>query len=710
MRSFDDLFRAATGGRNPDGHLARLAHDGFPDVIEANADRTGVILAWLWRRLSESYRATAPRRLVYVLPQRALVEPLAAEVRRRLARLALTDQVSLHAAGVARDQSHGEWRQDMHQPAIVIGTADVLVSKLLLRGYDTGTVMAPIDFALLTNGAHWFVDETRPCPQASATLRRVVALAGQRGTAEPLRLTFIRHHHPERTLVLPSTPAISAAARERHEDGTLTIVVLNTVEAAQAVYRDLRGGRVRCTLLHSRFRGCDRTRILAQIIAGRRDRILVTTRTAEASLGLSAATVIGESSPGAAPDAGAGAGAAAGRQVRVLSESDFLGLFDTGVEADVSSFVQDEEDLDAEVAWATWTPGEEGEPDPEVRATFPEYRCRVPLSLVPRLAADRAVWRFDGDRYVKITDAGQRPVRPGQVLLVSAGDGGYDPERGFDPDSRALVTGCPRLLTPAEQAELGAPESVRERRWQSLEEHSERTRDQAAALVKVLDPDISPDAARSVVAAGFLHDVGKAHPIWQDALCAMAADEDRTMVEAGRPWAKSGGKEARLEFAGGVSFRHELGSLLLIDGPLRHLLHAVPDENLARYGVLAHHGVLRVQVRDPDPGPDRDRDHDHDQADSPQRAIRGLVQGARTEIPPILGESATVLTVDLAQFGPDADSADGPDGDSDGADGGAWTAAVRDLLARYGPFKLAYLETLIRIADWRASAGAELPR
>jgi len=35
-------------------------------------------------------------------------------------------------------------------------------------------------------------------------------------------------------------------------------------------------------------------------------------------------------------------------------------------------------------------------------------------------------------------------------------------------------------------------------------------------------------------------------------------------------------------------------------------------------------------------------------------------------------------------------------------------STVRDLLARYGPCTLAYRETIVRVADWRASAGQDL--
>jgi CRISPR-associated endonuclease/helicase Cas3 len=66
----------------------------------------------------------------------------------------------------------------------------------------------------------------------------------------------------------------------------------------------------------------------------------------------------------------------------------------------------------------------------------------------------------------------------------------------------------------------------------------------------------------------------------------------------------------------------------------------------------------------------------------------GLRPGRATPTPAMLGQPAGVLTEDLT---PLVD--------------GTWTATVDGLLARYGPFLLAYLETLVRMADWRASAG-----
>ena len=664
-RTFEAMFRAATG-HGPLGYTERVARDGLPDAvtIPQGAGRTGIILAWLYRRLASEH--ATPRRLVYALPQGALTEPVANQARSWLANLKLTDDIALHVAGGDRDDDHGDWREDMHKPAIIVGTADILASKALNRGYDTGRAMAPIDFALLTNGAHWVVHEARLCPRTVTTLRQLAVFAKRFTTAEPFGLTLVSATVPgsprgtRRLAGKPGDyPGIAAAVRECHRPGQLTLVVLNTVEAAQAVYAHLPGPGT--TLLHSRFRGIERAPRVAGIAGSPADRIVVCTKAVEAGLDLDAATVIAEEDR------------APGRPAGVLSSGDFAALFDTSADADIAPYVSDSGDLDAEVAWATWTPGEGGAPDPEIRVPSAGYRCRVPLTHVTQLAKDRPVWRSSQGEWVPITAPGEPPAQPGELLLVHAADGGYTPETGFDRAATEAVEGIPEPLAPEQAAD------TEPRPWQSLDEHSTRTRDQAAALLKTIKPGMPNGSSLTVPVAAFCHDAGKAHEIWQDALCALAPSDDAERIAAGRPWAKSGGRPGRLEFASGPGFCHEFASLLLIDGPLRALLARAPDPDLARYLVLAHHGRLRVQVRDP--------------AEPDGRTILGLAHGAVTGIPPMLGHPATTLTVDLAPFAPD----------------GAWTRTVLSLRDRYGPFVLAYAETLVRIADWRASGGRELP-
>ena len=221
-----------------------------------------------------------------------------------LAGLGLTDEVALHVVMGGGGATQWPWRRDMHRPAIVIGTVDSLVSKALNRGYGIGRATYPIDFALVTNGAHWVIDEIQLCPESTTTLRQLAAFAGSFGTAEPFGLTCMSATVPESLLHTVDNPApadsdvlaiepasgpaswrsgsaraarsgrlaaepgdyraIAAAAAERHRPGTLTLVVLNTVEAARKVFAALPAGARERTLIHSRFRGRERQALAQQ--------------------------------------------------------------------------------------------------------------------------------------------------------------------------------------------------------------------------------------------------------------------------------------------------------------------------------------------------------------------------------------------------------------------------------------------------------------
>jgi len=788
--TFDEFFRKATGfAEGPYGYQRHLALDGLPDVVKVptGTGKTGIILAWLWRRLHEDPDAT-PRRLVYALPQRTLVEQVAREAAKWLANLGLIDDVALHVVMGGAGKSQGQWRQVMDKPAIVVGTVDSLVSKALNRGYGIGRAIFPIDFALVTNGAHWVIDEIQLCPESTTTLRQLAAFARKYPTAEPFRLTCMSatideallqtvdhvslgtvveinpderigelgiRLDAERTIRrLEAEPgdykAIAAAALERHRDGELTLVVLNTVEAAREVFHHVRrDASADCTLLHSRFRAVEREQLMNAVIEHPGNRILVSTQVVEAGVDLNASVLITEAAPWPSLVQRAGrcnrtgkvqnaelwwaspgkpepyehvdieASATALRdldgesltsenllarhvetsrqQVTVLRRPDFIDLFDTapdlsGGDIDIKPYVRDADDLDAQLAWATWAsaPGDAtGAPPAEAKAPPDAYRCRVPVGKVNELAKNARVWRFDQvlDRWARVDPRlSQSRARPGETLVVNADDGGYDPMTGFDPGARGPVPGCPSLdpvSEPTDGADEGYaadPASVRRPKWISLDRHSEDTRDEAEKLFAALQPVLPDGAARSAVIAAYLHDVGKAHQTWQDALCDLAPEEQKADIADGRPWAKSAEK-GRLRFDGSVAFRHELASLLILDGPLNHLLKQAPDPDLARYLVLAHHGKLRLQVRDQTDLAVLDT--------AREKAILGLEDGQTAILPAVLGQPATTLTVDLRQFRLGGDR--------------SWTRTTLRLRDRYGPFLLAYLETIVRVADWRAS-------
>ena len=80
----------------------------------------------------------------------------------------------------------------------------MLVSKALVRAFDVSRAIAPIDFALVTNGAHWIIDSRDSRPQATTTLRQLAGFAAKIATAEPFGLTCLSATPPGELIDEPS--------------------------------------------------------------------------------------------------------------------------------------------------------------------------------------------------------------------------------------------------------------------------------------------------------------------------------------------------------------------------------------------------------------------------------------------------------------------------------------------------------------------------
>jgi CRISPR-associated endonuclease/helicase Cas3 len=161
-------------------------------------------------------------------------------------------------------------------------------------------------------------------------------------------------------------------------------------------------------------------------------------------------------------------------------------------------------------------------------------------------------------------------------------------------------------------------------------------------------------------------------------------------------WAKSGRKHNRRpgpakyqvltdgKLVGRPLFRHELASALA--WLAQH--HDVPDSDLIAYLIAAHHGKVRMSLR---------ALPSECEAPGGRLFARGVWDG--DVLPAVSFEDGeivpeTSLHLDLMQLG------EGPQGPS-------WTARTQRLLTKYGPFRLAWTEALVRIADWRASRAEQ---
>jgi CRISPR-associated endonuclease/helicase Cas3 len=438
---------------------------------------------------------------------------------------------------------------------------------------------------------------------------------------------------------------------------------------------------------------------------------------------------------------------------------DVHGLFSTerdlhGGFTDISTFVRNADpDADLTVFWRVWQgsrpprgealDGPAFNPDSEgCPVAFHQLR-----DMLKKQRAKAWIWNDEDEQW---DPCAPDALRPGMVVMLHREVGGYSTRFGWTGDRDDVLQEVPgagpgRTLADDERTETG--------NYVALGVHLNDARTEAERICDTLG--VSGDLRTAVVEAAALHDIGKSHPNWQSALPPGLAVQ-------GGPWAKCprvlgldvpsadhlyceaiirlraqvfalpaitnsrGGVRLRwivdrklnreelkqitglpkMKWAGHVPFRpgmrHEAASALAMWARYREGRASYPA--LAVYLAAAHHGKVRTVLRSTKRGGD-------DVFGIPSR-------------PDSLGIDGEHWPLDFSV------AADGAAGEWTDAgfllvDHG-WTGLVADLLGpwrsqdedqcsagvvpeseprRLGPFALAWLEALVRVADWRASAN-----
>jgi CRISPR-associated endonuclease/helicase Cas3 len=127
------------------------------------------------------------------------------------------------------------------------------------------------------------------------------------------------------------------------------------------------------------------------------------------------------------------------------------------------------------------------------------------------------------------------------------------------------------------------------------------------------------------------------------------------------------------------------------------------DVDLLVYLVVSHHGKVRMSLRS---SPDDERTDVSDPGGGDKRQARGVRDGdvlTACQLPAadLHGEGLSAYQVELCL--------DPMEVGLSPRYGASWRERVQTLLERFGPFRLAYLESLLRAADCRASAEEDRP-
>ena len=801
MSDYDDFFSRATGNQ-PYSYQRRLAEEAWPtllDIPTGLGKTAAVVLAWLYKRRMGD--PDTPRRLVWCLPMRVLVEQTQESITGWLQRLGLhakttaDEGVAVHLLMGGEGDTHS-WVESPEREAILIGTQDMLLSRALMRGYGMSRYRWPIDFALLHHDTLWVFDEIQlmgaglPTSAQLDAFRRILG-----GSARSLWISatlnrkwldtidFRPYLENATTLTLNEEEKQSDAVRRRceavkslqaararldsetnkkkakaylaalaeeiveaHTGDSPTLVILNNVQRSQDLDAQLskqlegRDDASELLLVHGRFRKAERDALNQRIreITPDDNLIIIATQAIEAGVDLTSRRLFAELAPWASLVQRFGRCNRGGEYEQaevywldiesddkltapytseeldrarailqeietvaaadlppvqdelplnqVIRRKDFLDLFNTdsdlsGFDIDISPWIRDGGTPPVQVYWRDF----EGRPKIGQGSPQRDELCPVSIAQIREhlkskyKGVNRTAFTWDalGRQWQAI---GAAEVRPGMTLLLRAAEGGYYPESGFLAKADQPV---PVLVqeTPAETA------FDDDRRSQighavTLEQHLADVRDEAQELCAAVGEQSHAD---SVIRAAQWHDVGKSHRAFQTMLLL---NDEQAGNKEGVLWAK-GVANGRSLYAtcGGPAgyterrhFRHELASLLA------WLEHGERDQyhDLIAYLIAAHHGKVRMSLRAlPDEqGPGDSRRYargiwDDDVLPSVDIGDRTLPQ--------------TTLRLDVMELG------DGPMGPS-------WSTRTQRLLRDHGPFRLAWLEALVRLADWRASA------
>ena len=398
-----------------------------------------------------------------------------------------------------------------------------------------------------------------------------------------------------------------------------------------------------------------------------------------------------------------------GPPLRVVRRKDLDDLFDTdsdltGFDVDIAPYVRDADDTDVRVFWRELPVS--GDTPPKPRG---EELCAVPIGMARKwITAARkgpsrvffvrdTQWRR-GTLQSGTTPPGWRELRedpwPGLTILADVKAGGYLAEKGFTGNRRNRPEPVEKAGAEPGETDAGtASRSLGEEpdgydedpRSEAsvpvlLADHMRHVVREAADLCEALEVDAA--TRDTIVRAARWHDVGKAHKVFQD---TMRRGLDGYPVTEGALLAKTVGRNRH----GRRYFRHELASALAFLAAEDWARKA----DLGAFLIAAHHGKVRMNLRAlPRERASREPGRAH------ARFARGVWEG--DELPALeLGGGERwpggALTLAVMEIGWDEATHE------------SWTERARDLLARHGPFRLALLETLLRLADWRASKKEE---
>ncbi|MCK4269064.1 MAG: hypothetical protein KAW93_01140, partial [Methanogenium sp.] len=368
---------------------------------------------------------------------------------------------------------------------------------------------------------------------------------------------------------------------------------------------------------------------------------------------------------------------------QVIRKKEIIELFDTtpdltGSDIDISRYIRDNDDMDFSVFWRDIDESKISDESLPHR----DELCSVPVNNIQDLVKKYKVRIWDHlDGNWKVV-RNYSEIYPGVLAMLDSKQGGYTSDKGWDIKSKKAVDVISHTEDSIEKSY--SDDNISEGKWESVAEHTDKVCSEIEAILWEIE--IDENLSKSLIEGARWHDAGKAHKSFQALIKEDELERCPNPPAAKAPngsWKGNAGFNKCNEDGRRKYFRHELASGILA------LKNGRSD--LVAYLATSHHGKVRGSIRSmPDECVPSDKE---------RRFARGVWDGdvvPETDLGGGIIIPETEIDLSYMDLGL-------------GENGPSWSARVLGLRdsPKIGPFRLAYMEALLKASDERASGGGK---
>ncbi len=315
--------------------------DNLYSIVDmfAGAGKTEtVVLGWVWKKFFN--KKEMPRKLIYCLPMRSLVEQTYQRIKGYLDIINKIYNLDIEVYKVLGGDFDESWDIYPEKNCIIIGTQDMLLSRALNRGYGINRFREPLDFGFLNNDTIWVFDEIQLMGDALKTSTQLQGLRDLLGTIgitqsiwmsatlsfkslesvdykpnsdilkisgedlDNIRLKDIYNAKKSLKKIkmnIDDSDSLAKFILDKHTDNT--IVIMNRVSKAVNLYKSIKNlisknEGTELLLIHSHFRPKEREEIMKKLDKiSNRNRIIISTQVIEAGIDISSRLMFSEIAP-----------------------------------------------------------------------------------------------------------------------------------------------------------------------------------------------------------------------------------------------------------------------------------------------------------------------------------------------------------------------------------------------------------------------------